>query len=119
MPDLRGISAATGEGVRELLFAAYTRIQTTPMPEVAEQDTPRIVLTPREAFEIVVADDGAYEVYGDRVERLAAMTDFDTDEGLGRFEMILGKMGVDKKLRELGAKDGDTVRIAGHEFDYS
>jgi Obg family GTPase CgtA-like protein len=28
-------------------------------------------------------------------------------------------MGVDKKLRELGAKDGDTVRIAGHEFDYS
>ena len=119
LPGLRGISAATGDGVRELLFAAYATIQTTPMPEVVEAEPPRIVLTPREAFEISIADDGAYEVYGERVERLAAMTDFDTDEGLGRFEMILGKMGVDKKLRELGAKDGDTVRIAGHEFDYS
>jgi len=28
-------------------------------------------------------------------------------------------MGVDKKLREMGAHEGDTVRIAGHEFDYS
>jgi GTP-binding protein len=116
---LRGISAATGEGVRELLFAAYASIQTTPMPEVAEAEAPRIVLTPREPFEIIVAEDGAYEVIGERVERLAAMTDFDSDEGLGRFELVLGKMGVDKKLRELGAKDGDTVRIAGHEFDYS
>ena len=119
IPDLRGISAATGEGVRELLFVAFTRIQTTPIPEVAEQEAPRIVLTPREPFEISITEDGVYEVYGERVERLAAMTDFDSDEGLGRFELVLGKMGVDKKLRELGAKDGDTVRIAGHEFDYS
>ena len=119
MPGVRGISAATGEGVRELLFAAYQQIQISPIPEVAEQEIPRIVLTPREAFEIQITDDGVYEVYGERVERLAAMTDFDTDEGLSRFEQVLGKMGVDKKLRELGAKDGDTVRIAGHEFDYS
>jgi GTP-binding protein len=119
IPGLRAISAATGEGVRDLLFAAYASIQTTPMPEVAEAEAPRIVLTPREPFEIIVAEDGAYEVIGERVERLAAMTDFDSDEGLGRFELVLGKMGVDKRLRELGAKDGDTVRIAGHEFDYS
>jgi len=38
---------------------------------------------------------------------------------LGRFEAILAKMGVDKRLREMGATQGDTVRIAGHEFDYS
>ncbi|MEO6912700.1 MAG: Obg family GTPase CgtA, partial [Candidatus Baltobacteraceae bacterium] len=40
-------------------------------------------------------------------------------EGLGRFEQILAKMGVDKKLRELGAVDGDTVRIGEFEFTYS
>ena len=77
---LRGISAVTGEGVRDLLFAAYRTILETPVPEVA---------------------------------------DFDSDEGLGRFEAILAKMGVDKRLREMGATQGDTVRIAGHEFDYS
>ena len=82
-------------------------------------DVPRFVLTPQEAFEIEIDADGAFVVKGDRIERLAAMTDFDSDEGLGRFEAILAKMGVDKQLREMGAKDGDTVRIAGHEFDYS
>jgi GTP-binding protein len=116
---LRGISAVTGEGVRDLLYAAFRAIAATPLPAIAEPDVPRFNLTPQEAFEIERDPDGAFVVTGDRVERLAAMTDFDTDEGLGRFEAILAKMGVDKRLRELGARDGDTVRIAGHEFDYS
>jgi GTP-binding protein len=119
IPGLHGISAATGEGVRELLFAAFRTIASAPPPEVVKADTPRFVLTPQEAFEIAIESDGAFVVSGDRIERLAAMTDFESDEGLGRFEAILAKMGVDKRLRELGAKDGDTVRIAGHEFDYS
>jgi len=116
---LHGISAATGEGVRELLFAAFRTIVATPPPEVAKGDVARFVLTPREPFEIALDGAGTYVVSGERIERLAAMTDFDSDEGLGRFEAILAKMGVDKRLRELGAKDGDTIRIAGHEFDYS
>jgi GTP-binding protein len=119
LPDVFGISAATGEGVRELLFAAFRIARETPAPQVAAGEAPRFVLAPREPFEIEVAEDGAFVVSGERIERLAAMTDFDSDEGLSRFESILAKMGVDKRLRDMGAKDGDTVRIAGHEFDYS
>jgi GTP-binding protein len=116
---LRGISAVTGEGVRELLFAAFATIAATPMRDVAAPDVPRFILTPKEPFGIERDLDGAFVVTGERVERLAAMTDFESDEGLGRFEAILAKMGVDKRLRELGAHEGDTVRIAGYEFDYS
>jgi len=119
IPGLLGISAATGEGVRDLLFAAYRTIGETPLPEVVAPDAPRFVLTPQEAFVIAVDPDGAYVVSGDRIERLAAMTDFDTDEGLAHFETVLGKMGVDKALQERGAREGDTVRIAEFEFDYS
>jgi GTP-binding protein len=119
IPELRGISAATGEGVRDLLYAAFRAIAESPPQELAEPDVPRFVLTPQEAFAIEREPDGTFVVSGDRIERLAAMTDFDTDEGLGRFESILAKMGVDKRLQELGARDGDTVRIAGYEFDYS
>jgi len=119
IPGLRAISAATGEGVRDLLYAAFRTIATVAVPDVATADTPRFVLTPQEPFTIERDPDGTYVVGGERIERLAAMTDFDSDEGLGRFEAILAKMGVDKRLRELGARDGDTVRIAGHEFDYS
>ncbi len=119
VPGLRGISAVTGEGVRELLFEAFRTIGETPLPAVAEADPQRFVLTPEEPFTIEIAEDGAYEVSGERVERLAAMTDFESDEGLGRFEAILAKMGVDKRLRDMGVQDGDTVRIAGTEFTYS
>ncbi len=116
---LRGISAATGEGVQDVLFAAFRTIAATPAPPPAAPDAPRFVLTPHEPFAIARETDGTFVVSGERVERLAAMTDFDSDEGLGRFEAILAKMGVDKRLRELGAREGDTVRIAGNEFDYS
>jgi len=58
-------------------------------------------------------------VAGVRVERLAAVTNFDSDEGLARFERSLAKLGVEKRLRELGAVEGDTVRIGYYEFTYS
>ncbi|PZR59566.1 MAG: GTPase ObgE [Candidatus Meridianibacter frigidus] len=117
-PDLRGVSSATGQGVRDLIYAAWQTIQYTPLPEIAAAEPPRIVLSPKEAFRIERVDD-AFVISGERVERLAAMTDFDSDEGLGRFEQILAKMGVDKKLREMGALEGDTVRIGATEFTYS
>ena len=118
IPGLRGISAATGEGVQDLIYATWETIRTTPVPAIAQPEPAQIQLVADEPFEIRV-EAGTYIVSGDRVERLAQMTDFDSDEALVRFEQILAKMGVDKKLRELGVREGDTVRIAGVEFDYS
>ncbi len=118
IPGLRGISAVTGEGVRELVYATWETIKSTPVPAVVQPEPAQIELTADEPFAIRI-DDGVYVVSGDRVERLAQMTDFDSDEALARFEQVLAKMGVDKKLREMGVSEGDTVRIAGVEFDYS
>jgi GTP-binding protein len=118
-PEIRGISAATGEGVRDLMFAAARAIAAAPMPEIVAPQAVRIELEPAGAFRIERREDGAFVVSGERVERLAAMTNFDSDEGLARFERALGKMGVEKKLQELGAEEGDTVRIGPYEFIYS
>jgi len=117
-PGLRGISAATNEGVRELMYAAWDTVRALPPPDVAMPAPAVHDLRADEPFEIRI-DDGVYVVSGERVERLAQMTDLESDEALARFEQILGKMGVTKKLRDLGVHDGDTVRIAGVEFDYS
>ena len=46
------------------------------------------------------------------------MTKFNTDEAALRFANKLKKFGVDDKLREMGATDGDNVRILDFEFDY-
>jgi GTPase len=117
-PDIRAISSATGEGVQDLVYAAWRRIQQAPLPELAAGEPTHIVLRPSEPFTIS-KDQQTFVIAGERVERLAAMTNFDSDEGLARFEQILAKMGVDKKLRELGAVEGDTVRIGPFEFTYS
>lgn len=118
-PDLRGISAATGAGITELVFAISQAIKDAPLPALADQAPALIALAPKNAFLIERDEDGIFVITGPRVERLAAMTDFESDEGLARFERILNKLGVDKKLREMGAVDGDSVRIATFEFTYS
>ena len=46
------------------------------------------------------------------------MTKFSSEEGMLRFTHKLRRMGIDDKLRELGAKEGDQVRILDFYFDY-
>ncbi len=118
-PDIRGISAATHECVRDVVLAVSRAIESAPLPEVAASPPAHIELTAPDAFRIERGRDGEFVVSGERIERLAAMTDFDSDEALARFEYALGKIGVEKKLRELGAQQGDTVRIGPYEFTYS
>jgi len=118
-PDIRGISAAANRGVRELIYAISETLAKAPAPAPARPEPALIELAPAGAFVLRRGDDGAFELSGERVERLAAMTNFDSDESLVRFERALGKMGVDKKLREMGAVEGDTVRIGQYEFTYS
>ncbi len=118
-PAVRGISSATREGVQDLVYAIWQTIKDAPMPEVVTPPPAQIELVPRNAFVITRESDGTFVIAGERVERLASMTNFDSDEALARFERALAKMGVEKKLRELGAAEGDTVRIGQYEFTYS
>ncbi len=118
-PEVRGISSATQEGVQELVYAVWQTIKDAPMPEVVTPPPADIELVPRDAFAITRESDGTFVIAGERIERLAAVTNFDSDEALARFERALAKMGVEKKLRELGAAEGDTVRIGHYEFTYS
>jgi GTP-binding protein len=119
LPQTRGISAATGEGVRELTYAIWQIVKEAPLPEIVTPPPAVIELVPHDAFTITRAGDGAFVIAGERVERLAAMTNFDSSEGLAHFERVLAKMGVERRLRELGASEGDTVRIGQYEFTYS
>ena len=116
VPEKELVELVYREG--KLMYAAWDIIHALPPPDVSAPESAVHDLRPDEPFEIRV-EQGIYVVSGDRVERLAQMTDFESDEALARFEQILSKMGVTKKLRELGVHDGDTVRIAGVEFDYS
>ena len=53
-----------------------------------------------------------------KVEKLFAMTNFDQEEGLTRFQNILKKIGVEKLLQRQGIQPGDSVLIQDMEFTY-
>ncbi len=113
------ISAATGEGTQELMARAYQLLSSIPMEETVAGD--EVVLRKfhdQPAFVIEIID-GVFEVSGKRIEKLAAMTNFNTDEGLQRFQRIINHMGLENALRQQGIQAGQTVRIKNLEFEYS
>ncbi len=113
------ISAATGEGVRELMWQAYQALASAPAPQpVTEESRTYKAVQEEEPAIIRRDDDGAYVVESKSLERLVAMTNFDDDEGVRRFQRIWRNLNIDDALRERGIKEGDTVRIRGMEFTF-
>jgi GTPase len=49
---------------------------------------------------------------------VVSMTDMNNEAGVRRMQRILERMGIVTRLRNLGAEDGDTVRIGTTEFDF-
>ncbi|HEY3314044.1 MAG TPA: GTPase ObgE [Bacillota bacterium] len=117
------ISAATGQGLEPLMARAAAELErlTPPIPvKPVVPEAPERVFRykPRPTFQ-VEPDGEAYVVTGPEVERLAAMTDFENDEAVRRFQRAMARMGVDDALRQAGAKVGSTVRIGQVELEYT
>lgn len=110
-------SAATGEGLRELMFKAYELLQQY-VPEEDEEDLARFDEIDPDSYEIVVGNDTEWEVRGKNIERLVAMTNFDNDEALYRFQLIWKRLGIDEALKEKGVQEGESVRIRDMVFEY-
>ncbi|EMC03986.1 GTPase ObgE [Streptococcus mutans] len=70
------------------------------------------------AFDISRADDAAWVLSGEKLEKLFVMINMERDEAIMKFSRQLRGMGVDQALRERGAKDGDIVRIGNFEFEF-
>jgi GTP-binding protein len=105
------ISAATGEGVQALLRQVAEMLRELPVePEMPPQPKVFRPSPDEDAFEILREND-YWRVRGAKVERNAAMTEWDLDEAVLRFQRILDAMGITDALREAGAKSGDTVVI--------
>ncbi|MFB9313534.1 GTPase ObgE [Nocardioides plantarum] len=110
------VSAASGEGTRALTFA-MAEIVLAARVEEAEEVATRIVLRPPSVdgagdFTIAQESDG-WRVRGAKPERWIRQTDFSNDEAVGFLADRLDRLGVERKLVELGAVEGDTVLI-GH-----
>jgi GTP-binding protein len=112
------VSALTGEGVPELLEGIAKLVATAPEPRVpALAKVTKLPARSRSGL-VVERKPSGFEVRGERVERLLERTDLDSEGGLARFQTQLDRLGVNAALEAAGVKPGDTVSIAGVEFEY-
>ena len=112
------ICAMTGEGLEVLLERLWDLLET--YVEEPEEIAEEVVYKAQDKpdFEVKRADDGAFVITGPRIENLVAMTNFDDDQSLRRFQRIWRYMELDNLLKEKGIHDGNTVRICEMEFEY-
>ena len=115
--EIMPVSAATGEGLQDLMWKAWEMSrQYVAEPEeeigVIDEGDP-------DSFEIIRgAEDADFEVKGKNIERLVAMTNFDNEEALYRFQLIWKRLKIEEALLEAGIQEGQTVRILDMVFNY-
>ncbi len=112
------ISAATGEGLRELLSAAFVGTQSAPPPQLPQASMP--VLRPAPARPLLVNSlgEGRFAVSGAAVDSLTERVDFALPDALAWYWRQLDREGVMTALRRAGVRDGDQVEIAGRAFEW-
>ena len=117
------ISAVSGKGVKELLYAVNELLKTMdskPMIYEKEFDPNIYYDNPSEPF-TVAKDEGEEDVFiieGPRIEKMLGYTNLESEKGFLFFQNFMKENGILEQLEELGIKDGDTVKIYGHEFEY-
>ncbi len=117
--DLLAISALARTDVRKLLLAAASRLAETPALESA--DLPMPVYRPPEdlrAFTVERESADEWRVKGTAIERSAAMTYWEHDGSVRRFQKLMEALGVEEALRKAGIKEGDTVHIGDYELEW-
>ncbi|MBQ7682503.1 MAG: GTPase ObgE [Oscillibacter sp.] len=112
------ISAATHQGVKELLQEITRTLPT--LPPVAVYEAEYVPPAPEADAEpdIRRRDDGAWVVEGAWLERLMADINFADYESRMYFDRALRQAGLFERLEALGIGDGDTVSLYGFEFEY-
>ena len=115
------VSAAANQGLQEVVNRLADILDTIPdNPLYDESQIESHVLykfKKEEPFTITKEDD-VWVIKGDEVEKIFKMTKFSSDEAAYRFAKKLKRMGIDDKLRELGAESGDQVQILDFFFEY-
>jgi GTP-binding protein len=114
---LIAISALTGENVESLLRMVARILVNLPQPFSPITVPVYRMATDPKAY-CVSREPQGWKVTGDAIERAAAMTYWEHDQSVRRFQRILKALGIEDALRAAGVKDGDTVFIGDYELEW-
>ncbi|MBR2828824.1 MAG: GTPase ObgE [Bacilli bacterium] len=116
------VSAAMNKGLDKVINRLADILDETKETSLYEEDEIESHILYKfqkeEPYTITKVEDDLFEISGKEIERIFKMTKFTSDEAVRRFAKKLRRMGIDDKLREMGAKENDQVRILDFYFDY-
>ena len=117
--ELMYVSAATGEGLNELIIHSAEELKELPPMIIYEAE-----YEPEDAYvgggkeTTIRVENGVYIVEGDWLFNLMGQINFSDNESLNYFQRILYRSGIFEELEKHGCVDGDTVSIYDFEFDF-
>ena len=114
------ISAATREGIADLITQVrlmLDEIKTAPIVFESEYTPQRD--DKAASFEVYYDEKSdIYCVDGPAIDKMLGYTNLDSEKGFTFFQKFMEENGIIEKLKELGIKEEDTVRLYGWEFTY-
>ncbi len=115
------MSAINGEGIDKIILKLADMLDEIPKENLYQDEKfeSHVIYKFKEEkpYQITKEKD-TWIISGKEIEKLIIMSRLDTDESIIRFSNKLRKMGIDDELRNLGAKDGDPIKIMDYEFEF-
>lgn len=108
------ISAVTGQGVKELLYAVRELLDNFPDDVVVfekEFDIDELLDNSDDNYNVYLGDDGVFIVEGERIDKMLGYTNLESEKGFNFFQKFMKSSGAIDRLEELGIEEGDTVRV--------
>ena len=114
------ISAVSGQGVKELLYAISDLLKTVDQtPVIFEKEFDLSTLSVASLpYSVERTEEGLFVVVGPRIEKMLGYTNLESEKGFRFFQKFLKENGILEELEKAGIQEGDTVRMYGLEFDY-
>ncbi len=116
------ISAVSGEGIKELLYAVKQALDQTDSKIITYEREldPDVVKSYNDEPYTVTYDEKEkeYVVEGPRIERMLGYTNLESEKGFVFFQHFMRDNGIIDELKALGMEEGDTVRLYGFAFEY-
>ena len=113
------ISAATKQGVEELIVYVRKQLKELPKEELVEVEE-KVVYTLEEKKDqlTIKEEDGVFIVSGKAVDRLMGRVNIEDNESMYYLQKCLKNMGIEAKLKEMGVCEGDTVILSDWELEW-
>lgn len=119
--EIYPITAMLNEGLDDVLIKLADLVDNTedePLYEEGEYLSHVLYKFEEEKPFDIKKVNGEYIIFGDKVEKMFKMANFQSDEGIERFVRKLRNMGIDEKLESMGIEEGNIVKILDFEFEY-